>query len=159
MSMSGRTDRRVRGVCVLAACLALGGSAFAAEQLPPPKASGDGSPPVEVTISAEGSGTRCEPAELRMPADSDVSLTFVNQAPYPATVTAAKQFENKQVLHHDGGVVHIANESGFTVRGNVRGEVKLRTLPPGEYEFSCATTRSQGQPFHGKLVLVAPDKK
>ncbi|GJD99449.1 cupredoxin domain-containing protein [Methylobacterium isbiliense] len=142
----------------LAAALALTSTAALAAQQPAPPRATDASPPVEVTISQDGGTTRCEPATLRLPAETDVTLSLVNQSGLPATVTAPKMFENRQILHHDGGLAHIANESGFTVRPSTRGEVKLRTLAPGEYDFSCATTRNQGTPSRGKLVLVAPNQ-
>ncbi|MGY2049824.1 hypothetical protein [Methylobacterium sp. JK268] len=134
------------------------GPALAANDLPPPK-NGDTMPPVSLTITSENGAPKCDPAELRLPADSNVALQVVNQSKDEVTLTAPKIFENRYVLHHDGDVVHVANNDGYVVKQNGRGEIRLRTIAPGQYTFGCTSVTARNKPFEGKLTLVDPAAK
>lgn len=95
--------RRLR-VAIAAALLIGAGTALpavAANDLPPPTAGGDVMPPVKVTITSENGAAKCDPAELRLPANSNVALQVTNQSDARVTITAPQIFQNKNVLHHD----------------------------------------------------------
>ncbi|WP_018263794.1 cupredoxin domain-containing protein [Methylobacterium sp. WSM2598] len=135
---------------------ALAGAALAANDLPPPKAGGDAMPPVQLTITSENGAAKCEPAELRLPANSNVALEVTNRSSARVTLTAPQIFQNKNVLHHDGDVVHVASNDAYLVKENGTGEIRLRTIGPGEYTFGCTSVTAQSKPFEGKLTLVDP---
>lgn len=140
------------------AALSLAGSAgpALAQGKPLPAPASDAVPPVELSISLKDGKPVCGPAELRLPADTNVTLTIVSTADTPVTLTADGQFENGLVLHADGDLVHVASEKGYTVKQNGKGTLKLRTMKAGETPYGCASNRNADQPFVGKLVLTPP---
>jgi hypothetical protein len=144
----------VRGSAALVALL-VAGSAFAQGKPLSPPAS-DAIPPVELTISLKDGKPVCAPAELTLPADTNVALHIVSSADAPVTITAPGQFENGLVLHADGDLVHVASEKGYTVKQNGQGTLRLRTMKAGQEEYACTSTRNADAPFKGKLVLSPP---
>ncbi|WP_375464943.1 anaerobic typically selenocysteine-containing protein [uncultured Methylobacterium sp.] len=122
--------------------------------LPPPAS--DAMPPVELTITMDGGKPVCAPAELRLPADTNIALHVVSTANAPVTITAPGQFENAHVLHADGDLVHVASEKGYLMKRGGQGTLRLRTLAAGDHSFACTSTADKNAPFIGKLVLVPP---
>ena len=122
--------------------------------LPPPAS--DVTPPVELTVSLKDGKPVCDPAELRLPADTNVVLTIKSSADAPVTLTAPGQFENGLIQHADGDLVHVASEKGYTIKQNGQGTLRLRTMKAGQETYACTSTRNQGAPFTGKLILVPP---
>ncbi|MFE1601963.1 cupredoxin domain-containing protein [Methylobacterium sp. ID0610] len=147
-----------RRLAAAVALLAAGAAwpVLAANDLPPPKAGGDAMPPVQVTITAQNGAATCEPAELRLPANSDVALQVSNQSDERVTITAPQIFQNKNVLHHDGDVVHVASNDAYLVKARGTGEIRIRTIAPGQYTYGCTGVTAQSKPFEGKLTLVDP---
>lgn len=143
-----------RGAAALVALL-IAGPAFAQGKPLPPPAS-DAMPPVELNISLKDGKPVCAPAELRLPADTNIALHIVSTADAPVTLTAPGQFENGLVLHADGDLIHVASEKGYTVKQNGQGTLRLRTMKAGQEEYACTSTRKEDAPFKGKLVLVPP---
>ena len=125
-----------------------------AKPLAPPAS--DVMPPVEITITMDGTKAVCAPKEITLPADTNVMLTIVSHADKPVTITMPGQFEKGLVLHSDGDLIHVASEKGYTVKQNGKGTLKLRTMKSGEEAYACASTGNQGEPFTGKLVLTPP---
>ena len=125
-----------------------------AKDLPAPQT--DIVPPVEVVISAKGSSVECAPAELRLPAQTNVHLRLINHSDHDVTITAPGIFENRNVLHHDGDVVHVASNEGYTVKSEGHGDIEFRSLAAGEHTFGCTSVQNQSAPFRGKLVFVPP---
>jgi hypothetical protein len=144
----------IRGSVALATML-ITGSAFAQGKPLAPPAS-DAMPPVELTISMKDGKPVCAPAEISLPADTNVALHIVSSANAPVTITAPGQFENGLVLHADGDLVHVASEKGYTVKQNGKGTLRLRTMKAGQEEYACTSTRNADAPFKGKLVLTPP---
>ncbi|GJE58315.1 cupredoxin domain-containing protein [Methylobacterium trifolii] len=137
------------------AALVLAGPACA-QGKPLAKPASDAMPPVELTIGMDGGKPVCEPAELRLPADTNVTLNIVSRADTPVTITAAGQFENAHVLHADGDLIHAASEKGYTVKQNGKGTLRLRTMSAGEVAYGCTSNRNADAPFVGRLILSAP---
>lgn len=133
----------------------LGGIACAGAKPLAPAAS-DAMPPVELTITMDGGKPVCAPAELRLPADTNVALRIVSTADTPVTITAPGQFENAHVLHTEGDLVHDASEKGYTVKRKGQGTLSLRTLKAGDLAYSCTSNRNMDAPFLGKLILISP---
>jgi hypothetical protein len=138
----------------LSAVLAAGPALAQGKPLPPPAT--DAMPPVELTISLKDGKPVCDPAELKLPAATNVALKIVSSADAPVTITAPGQFENGLVLHADGDLVHVASEKGYTVKQNGKGTLRLRTMKAGQEEYACTSTRNADAPFKGKLVLSPP---
>jgi hypothetical protein len=132
--------------------------AFAANDLPPPKAGGDVMPPVELAISGKAGSISCAPQELRLPAESNVAMSVSNQSDSQVTITAPQIFENKNVLHHQGDVVHVASNNGYLVKANGKGEIQFRTIAAGQYAYECTGVNDRSEPFKGALTLVDPTK-
>ncbi|MCJ2050316.1 cupredoxin domain-containing protein [Methylobacterium sp. J-070] len=143
-----------RALATLVALVIAGPALAQGKPLAPPAS--DAMPPVELTISMADGKPVCEPAELRLPADTNVALSIVSHADAPVTITAPGQFENGLVLHADGDLVHVASEKGYTVKQNGKGTLRLRTLKAGQEEYACTSTRNADAPFKGKLVLSPP---
>ena len=141
----------VRGSATLLVLLAAGPALAQGKPLPQPAP--DAMPPVELTISLKDGKPVCAPAELKLPADTNVALNIVSSADAPVTITAPGQFENGLVLHADGDLVHVASEKGYTVKQNGKGTLRLRTMKAGQEEYACTSTRNADAPFKGKLVL------
>ncbi|MGH1575276.1 cupredoxin domain-containing protein [Methylobacterium sp. P31] len=128
----------------LAAMLLVAGPAGAAETMPS----------VELTMTVENGAAKCAPAELRLPANADVSIHVQNRSSSQIVLTAPRIFENKNVLHHDGDVVHVASNEGYTVKQNGKGEIRVRTIAAGQYPFGCTSVNDRSQPFKGTLTLA-----
>ncbi|MCJ2136369.1 cupredoxin domain-containing protein [Methylobacterium sp. J-026] len=141
-----------RGSAALVALLVAGPAFAQGKPLPPP--ANDAMPPVELTISMKDGKPVCDPAELQLPADTNVALHVVSSADAPVTLTAPGQFENGLVLHADGDLVHVASEKGYTVKQNGQGTLRLHTMKAGQEEYACTSTRNADAPFKGKLILI-----
>lgn len=142
------------GPSLMAAVFCLGAGAATAKPLPP--AAGEAMPPVELTIAIKDGKAVCAPAELRLPADTNVELHIDSSANQTVTLTMEDQFEKGHVLHADGDAVHVASEKGYTIKQNGKATIRLRTLSVGERPFACTGTASQSDPFRGKVILSAP---
>jgi hypothetical protein len=140
------------GLVVLSAT-AFGDAALAQNKPLPPASSGE-MPLVELSISLDGDKPVCAPAELRLPANTNVELHIASSASVPVTITAPGQFENAHVLHADGDLVHVASEKGYLVKQNGKGTLRIRTLKEGQETYACTSSRNQKAPFEGKLVLT-----
>lgn len=122
--------------------------------LPPP--STDAMPPIEFTITLQDGKPVCAPAELLVPANTNVALKIVSTADADVTITIPGQFANKLILHSDGDLVHVASEEGYLVKRNGKGTLTLRTEGAGEATYACTSTTNQSQPFTGKYVRKPP---
>ena len=129
-------------------------SSHAAENMASRSSNDQKVPPVEILMTVEDGGAKCAPAELRLPANSDVQLNIVNQSTSQITFTAPRIFENKNVLHHDGDLVHVASNDGYLVKANGKGVLKVRTIAEGQYPYGCTSVTKQSKPFEGKLTLA-----
>ncbi|MCJ2015431.1 cupredoxin domain-containing protein [Methylobacterium sp. J-076] len=122
--------------------------------LPPP--SSDVVPPIELTITMKDGKPVCAPAELLVPANTNVALSVVSSADAEVTLTIPGQFANGLVLHADGDLVHVASEHGYLVKRNGKGTLKLRTEGPGKEDYACTSTTNQKAPFIGSYVRKSP---
>lgn len=121
--------------------------------LPPP--SSEATPPIALTITLDGDKPVCDPAELLVPANTNIALDVVNKANRDVTITIPGQFANGLVLHADGDLVHVASEDGYLVKRNGKGTLKLRSKEPGQEEYACTSTNNQSAPFKGTYVRKA----
>src|SRR4051794_30401069 len=140
----------------VAAMFLMSGAAFAAENMPSREGGGKGMPSVELTMNVDSGAAKCSPAELRLPANTDVSIKVTNQSSSQIVLTAPRIFENKNVLHHDGDVVHVASNDGYPVKQHGAGELRVRTIAEGQYPFGCTSVNNKSEPFKGTLTLSPP---
>ncbi|WP_238258056.1 anaerobic typically selenocysteine-containing protein [Methylobacterium gnaphalii] len=104
-------------------------------------------------ITKQDGRVACSPGELRLPADSNVTINVVSQSDSPVVLTSPNQFKNSQVHHHEGDLTHVASEDGWTVKQNGKGVLKLRTLAAGQQDYGCTSVNNQKDTFRGKSVL------
>ncbi len=122
----------------------------------PPKSAS--MPSVELKITKPDGKAVCSPTELRLAANSNVTINIISQSDSPVMLTSLNQFKNDQILHHDGDLAHAASGDGYTVKQNGKGVLKLRTLAAGEQEYGCASINNQKEVFRGKLILSPPSE-
>ncbi|MCJ2067266.1 cupredoxin domain-containing protein [Methylobacterium sp. J-030] len=142
------------GAASLAALLLVGSTYAESKSLEAPAS--DAMPPVELIISMKDGKPVCDPAEILLPANTNVALHIVSSADAPITITAPGQFENGLVLHADGDLIHAASEKGYTIKQKGQGTLRLRTMKPGQEEYACTSNRNANDPFKGKLTLTQP---
>lgn len=118
--------------------------------------SSDVMPPIELSITMDKGKPVCAPAELLVPANTNISLHVVSDADRPVTLTIPGQFSNGLVLHADGDLVHVASEDGYLVKQKGNGTLRFRSQEPGESEFACTSTANQDAPFKGRYVRKPP---
>ncbi|MGU3540516.1 anaerobic typically selenocysteine-containing protein [Methylobacterium sp. A54F] len=111
-------------------------------------------PTVELTVTLADGKPTCAPAELRLPADTNVELYVVSHANQPVTLTIPGQFEQGHVLHADGDLIHVMSEKGYLVKQNGKGTLRLKTMKAGQYSYACTSTQNQKAPFTGTLTLA-----
>lgn len=144
------------GPAALGLTLALLPSFAFAQGKPLPPASTDVMPPIELTITMDGDKPVCAPAELLVPANTNIALNIVSNADRDVTITIPGQFSNGLVLHSDGDVVHVMSEQGYLVKRNGKGTLRLRTEQAGREEYACTSTTNQKAPFKGTYVRKPP---
>ena len=142
------------GAASLAVLLLVGSTYAESKSLEAPAS--DAMPPVELIISMKDGKPVCDPAEILLPANTNVALHIVSSADVPVTITAPGQFENGLVLHADGDLIHAASEKGYTIKQKGQGTLRLRTMKPGQEEYACTSNRNANDPFKGKLTLTQP---
>lgn len=130
--------------------------AAAAQGKPDTQPESTSTPPVELKITKQDGKAVCSPAELRLLANSNVTINIISQSDSPVMLTSPNQLKNDQVLHHDGDLAHAASGDGYTVKQNGKGVLKLRTLAAGEQEYGCVSINNQKEIFRGKLILSPP---
>jgi hypothetical protein len=130
------------------------GPALAVEKPAAPPRNAGMMPPVSLTVEEADGAVRCAPAELNLPAESNVEITINNTTKNQVTLTAPHQFENKNVLHHDGDLVHVASDDGYLIKANGKGVLRIRTINEGQYPYGCTSVSKQSKPFEGKLTLT-----
>jgi hypothetical protein len=128
----------------------------AAAQVPAPAQRGDKVlPPIEILAELVGDSVRCSPAEVRLPAQDEIDLRLVNRSDQPLTFAGQEIFSDRHLVRLEGDVVHAASDQGYVVKPNATGRIILRTPPAGQYRYTCASSRTQGNPTGGTLTVVA----
>lgn len=111
-------------------------------------------PPVSLIAEDVDGSLRCAPAELRLPAQSNVRFEIVNKTKQQVSLTAPELFKNRNVLHHDGDLVHVASNDGYLIKQGGTGVLKVRTMEEGQYPYACTSVSRQSEPFRGTLTLT-----
>ncbi|MBX9934167.1 MAG: cupredoxin domain-containing protein [Methylobacterium sp.] len=135
------------------AALVLSGGFAAAQTKAPPKNDGT-MPPISIVAEEVDGRLQCSPAELRLPAETNVQFEIVNKTKEQVTLTAPDMFKNRNVLHHDGDLVHVASNDGYLIKQGGNGVLRVRTLAEGQYPYGCTAVSRQREPFRGTLTLT-----
>ena len=122
--------------------------------VPAAESGGQPLPPIEIVTGVEGDAAKCEPGDLRLPANQTVDLRIINKSDQQFTLAAPKIFDDGHLVRFEGDTIHVAGGEGYSVKANGTARIILRTPAAGEYPFTCANTRNQGSPFRGKLTIV-----
>ena len=138
----------------VAAAMAVQPALAQGKPLPPPAS--DVMPRVELRVGLTDGKATCSPAELPLPADTNIELHVVSTADRPVTLTIPGQFEKGHVLHADGDVGHNASEKGYTLKANGQATIRVRSLSPSEVSYACTSTANQSEPFTGKVTYTKP---
>ena len=107
--------------------------------------------PPEIQILVKDGNPRCEPQELRVPADANIDLRIQNQSGRAVVVRAPDLFGGARVR----GATNAAKEAdGYVVASRENAQLIVHTPPQGEYRYGCADQGSAAGEMAGKLVTV-----
>jgi cupredoxin-like protein len=107
--------------------------------------------PPEILVTAKDGTPRCEPQELRVPADAHIDLRVQNQGGRSVVVRAPDLFGSDRVR----GATNATKEGdGYMVAGHHNGQMIVHTPPQGQYRFACADQGAVAGEMAGTLVTV-----
>ena len=107
--------------------------------------------PPEIQVLVKDGNPRCEPQELRVPADANIDLRIQNQGGRSVVVRAPDLFGGDRVR----GATNATKEGdGYVVAARQNGQMIVHTPPQGEYRFGCADQGTGAGEMAGKLVTV-----
>ena len=107
--------------------------------------------PPEIQILVKEGDPRCEPQELRVPADANIDLRIQNQTGRTVVVRAPDLFGGDRVR---GATNATKDGDGYAVAGRQNGQMIVHTPPQGEYRFACADQGAAAGEMAGKLVTI-----
>ena len=107
--------------------------------------------PPEIQIVVHDGDPRCEPQELRVPADANIDLRIQNQSARPVVVRAPDLFGGARVR---GATNATKDGDGYTVASRVDAQMIVHTPPQGEYRFACSDQGASIGEMTGKLITV-----
>ena len=107
--------------------------------------------PPEILFTVRDQAPRCEPQELRVPADANIDLRIQNQGGRSVVVRAPDLFGSDRVR---GATNATKDGDGYMVAGRQDGQMIVHTPPQGEYRFACADQGTAAGEMAGKLVTV-----
>ena len=127
------------------AFLAASGGAFAQSSDAPTRA-------IETQILAGDGEPRCQPQELRLPADANIDLRIQNGGRRAILVRAPDLFADGRVRSAAGA----ANETtgGYRVEAGGTAQIIVKTPPQGQYRYECADPVGGGPVMGGTLSVV-----
>ena len=131
------------GFCIMFAAVLAAGAASA-------QTSDEQKRPPEIQLLVKDGAPRCDPQELRVPADANIDLRIQNQSGRSVVIHAPDLFGAARVR----GATNATREGdGYVVAGHQSAQMIVHTPPQGEYRFACADQGATGD-MAGKLVTV-----
>jgi hypothetical protein len=107
--------------------------------------------PPEIQVLVQDGSPRCEPQELRVPADANIDLRIQNQGGRAVVLHAPDLFGGARVR----GATNAARDGeGYRVAGHENGQLIVQTPPQGAYRFACTDPGAAATDGTGKLVTV-----
>jgi hypothetical protein len=115
------------------ACLAI----LASTGLALPQASDHPTRPIEALILVGDAAPRCQPQELRLPAEANVDLRIQNGGGKAIVVRAPELFAQDRVRSSTGATAD--GSGGFRVEGSANAQMLLKTPPRASTATSAPT--------------------
>lgn len=116
------------------------------------QASGQRAEAVEVSVAVRDASPRCDPGELRLPADATIDLRVRNGGARPIAFRSSELFKSDRV----SGATNAEPEkdpTGYVVAAGHTGQMLVRTPPAGRYNAVCADPgASEGQALSLEVV-------
>jgi Cupredoxin-like domain len=106
--------------------------------------------PPEIQIVHDGD-PRCEPQELRVPADANIDLRIQNQSGRAVVVHAPDLFGGARVRAATNAT---KDGDGYAVASRANAQMIVQTPPQGEYRYACSDQGAAAGQMTGKLVTV-----
>lgn len=123
----------LRMLCLAAAVAALAATATSAAA----QGSGQRAASLEVTVLVRDEAPRCDPPELRIPADANVDLQIRNQGTRAIAFRAPDWFKSGQVTAATNARAE-ANATGYIVAAGQTGRLMVKAPPAGQSQVTCA---------------------
>lgn len=136
---------RVRFLTAVSAAVLVGSGAALAQT------SDEQKRPPEIQLLVKDGNPRCEPQELRVPADANIDLRIQNQGGRSVVVRAPDLFGGDRVR---GATNATKDGDGYAVAGHQNGQMIVHTPPQGQYRFGCADQGTAAGEMAGTLVTV-----
>lgn len=108
--------------------------------------------PIEALILVGDAAPRCQPQELRLPAEANVDLRIQNGGGRAIVVRAPELFAADRLRSSTGAVAD--GSGGFRVEGSTNAQMILKTPPQGQYRYECADTGGGSGGVSGVLTVV-----
>jgi hypothetical protein len=109
--------------------------------------------PIEVLVVARDQEPRCEPQELRVPAEANIDLRVQNQGTKSVAVRAPDLFREDSVRTVTGATAE-QGKRGYVVDANGQAQWIVLTPGRGRYEFTCADPAGNMAEMKGTLTAV-----
>jgi hypothetical protein len=107
--------------------------------------------PPEIQIVVRDGDPRCEPQELRVPADANIDLRIQNQSGRAVVVHAPDLFGGARVRAATDAT---KDGDGYAVASRANAQMIVQTPPQGEYRYACSDQGAAAGQMTGKLVTV-----
>lgn len=127
------------------AALAASGEALAQSSDAPTRA-------IETLILVGDGEPRCQPQELRLPADANVDLRIQNGGSRAILVRAPDLFADDRVRSATSAASETAG--GYRVNGGATAQIIVKTPPQGQYRYECADPTGAGAVMNGTMTVV-----
>lgn len=153
MLMSFRTRRRSCGTGRLAALAGVAAAFALAPGGAQAQGSGQRQEGLEVLIVVRDEAPRCDPGELRLPANANVNLRIRNGGTKSVAFRAPDLMKTDAVRGAKNAQPE-ANDAGYVIAGGQTGEFVVKAPPAGQYAASCAdpASRTEGQKLTVSVV-------
>jgi hypothetical protein len=106
---------------------------------------------VEVLIAVRDEAPRCDPGELRLPADANVNLRIRNGGTKSVAFRAADLMKSDAVRGAKNAQPE-AGDAGYVVSGGQTAEFVVKAPAAGQYAASCADPASSNE---GQKITVS----
>jgi hypothetical protein len=108
--------------------------------------------PIEALVQVSDGQPRCQPQELRLPADANVDLRIRNGGSRAVVVRVPDLFADDRVRSATGAAADGAG--GYRVEAGANAQMIVKTPPQGQYRYECADTGGAGSAMSGVLTVV-----
>ena len=108
--------------------------------------------PIEVLVIVRDQAPRCEPQELRVPAQANIDLRIQNQGTRSVAIQAPDLFKDDAVRGATGATQQ--GNDAYVVQGGQNAQMIVLTPPRGQYRFACTSPGTAAGEMTGTLTAV-----